>query len=176
MPGRLVLLVLLAAHGAGVEAEVVDATAGGFLVRNEAVVAAAPEEVYRRLTSDAGHWWNPSHTWSGSAANLDLDAQAGGCFCERWAGGSVQHAEVVFALPGKTLRLRGALGPLQELGVTGSLSWSLEAAGEGTRVVQSYDVGGHREGGLADFAAPVSAMLADQLARLKRYVETGRPD
>ena len=71
--------------------------------------------------------------FSKSAANLTLDAKAGGCWCETLPdGGSVEHLVVVFADPGKTLVMRGALGPLQGLGVEGALSIVLKPAGDGT--------------------------------------------
>jgi hypothetical protein len=70
--------------------------------------------------------------------------RAGGCFCERLKdGGSVQHLQVVYAAPGKGLRLRGALGPLQMEGVDGTLAWTLKPAEGGTSVTQSYAVGGY---------------------------------
>ena len=52
----------------------------------------------------------------GNAVNLSLDAQAGGCWFERWrdaagASHSVQHAQVVLAQEGRVLRLNGAFGP-----------------------------------------------------------------
>jgi hypothetical protein len=55
----------------------------------------------------------PSHTFSGNAHNLSIEEKAMGCFCEKLPdGGGVSHMEVVYFAPGKTLRLSGALGPL----------------------------------------------------------------
>ncbi|MEX0600366.1 MAG: hypothetical protein WD205_06975, partial [Rhodothermales bacterium] len=56
----------------------------GFSIRHEAVVEAAPAAVYEMLVDNVGRWWSPSHTYSGDAANLSIDARPGGCFCERW--------------------------------------------------------------------------------------------
>ena len=85
--------------------------------------------VYREL-GQGRRWWDPAHTWSGSARNLKLEPKAGGCFCEKLAdGGSVQHGRVIFAQPGKLLRLEGALGPLQDMAVTGVLSFNLAPDG-----------------------------------------------
>ena len=41
-------------------------------------------------------------------------------------GGFVRHLQIVYYQPGKSLRLTGGLGPLQELGVHGSLVFSVD--------------------------------------------------
>ena len=45
---------------------------------------------------------------------------------------------VVYVAPGKVLRLRGALGPFQGLGVDGSLTWSVKSNANGTEISVSY--------------------------------------
>jgi uncharacterized protein YndB with AHSA1/START domain len=170
-----VVLVLLGPGGA--RAAVVDSTQAGFLVRSEMVVHAAPDSVYRALTGRIGAWWDSEHTFSGDSRNLSLDASPGGCFCETLPqGGGVRHLTVVFASPGRLLRLTGALGPLQGSGVAGSMTWSLSPATDGTKVRLDYSVGGHFPGGLPGLAPAVDAVLGEQLLRLKRFLETGRPD
>lgn len=177
---RFVSFVLLAsavACWAGqADAEVVDSTAAGFLVRSEVLVSATPDSVYRALVERIGSWWDPQHTWSGDAGNLALDARPGGCFCERLpGGGGVWHLTVVYASPGKLLRLCGGLGPLQAAGVAGSLTFALEGVTGGTRLQSSYSVGGYFTGGLAGMAVPVDRVLTEQVLRLRSLVETGRP-
>ncbi|HEY1962577.1 MAG TPA: SRPBCC domain-containing protein [Rhizomicrobium sp.] len=161
---------VLAAHAA-----VVESTATGFAVQQMLHIAAPPERVYAALTQPA-KWWNSEHTFSGSAANLTLDARAGGCFCEIWDGGSVQHLIVADAQPGKILRLRGALGPFQGQGVDGALTYTLKASAGGTDLVLDNIMGGFMAGGLAKWPLLADAMLADQMVRLKRFLETGSPD
>jgi hypothetical protein len=64
------------------------------------------------------------------ARNLSLDRKPGGCFCERLPdGGGVQHMRVVYTSPDKLLRLSGAIGPLQEAALVGSMSWKLQQTG-----------------------------------------------
>jgi len=87
------------------------------------------------------------------------------------SGGSVRHMQVVFADPGKQLRLSGGLGPLQAMGVAGSMSFVLIAQGEGTRLMYRYEVGGYTTGGLAALAGPVDQVQLGQLNRLKAYAE-----
>jgi len=161
----LVVLLAVAAH-----AEVVDKSASGFLVRTTATVAAKPAAVYAALT-EPSKWWESAHTWSGDAKNLTLAARAGGCFCERLnSGGDVQHMTVIYADPGKLLRMSGALGPMQEAGVTGTLTFELKAAGEGTQITLSYSAGGYFQGGLQALAAPVDQVLGAQMAGLVKLL------
>ena len=130
----------------------------------------------RILIDQIGKWWDPDHTFSGDSRNLSIDPKPGGCFCERLPdNGGVHHLTVVMLSPGKELRLTGALGPLQEAGVAGNMSWKLSEAGGRTRVELTYSVGGYRSGGLGSIASGVDSVLRGQLVRLKKYVETGRP-
>ena len=175
--GLVVPVALSLLGSGGARAAVVDSTQAGFLVRCEAVFQAAPDSVYRALTGRIGAWWDPEHTFSGDSRNLSLDATPGGCFCESLPqGGGVRHLTVVFAAPGRLLRLTGGLGPLQGAGVAGSMTWRLTPVPDGTKVGLEYSVGGYLAGGLPGLAPTVDAVLAEQFARLKRFVEMGRPD
>jgi uncharacterized protein YndB with AHSA1/START domain len=170
------LAVALTVGGGAVRAEVLDSGPGGFTTRNVVTIAASPDVVYRQLTTKVGQWWNPEHTYSGESQNLSIDAWAGGCFCEKLSvQGSVRHMAVVFASPGKTLRMTGGLGPLQAMAVTGSLTIQLTAVDKATKVEMTYTVGGYRPGGLQDLAPVVDGVLKEQVERLKNFVEKGRP-
>jgi len=156
-------------------AEVIDAQPGGFTVRDSFTIAAPPARVWEALAK-VGAWWDPAHTYSGDAANLRIELRPGGFWQETLpGGGGARHMVVVNVQPGKLLRTEGALGPLQALGVTAHLTWTLEAADGATAVTQTYDVGGHAPGGLDKLAPTVDRVLGEQAARLKRYVETGAP-
>jgi uncharacterized protein YndB with AHSA1/START domain len=158
----------------GAAAAVADVTASGFLVKHAVDIKAPPEKVYTALIQDVGRWWNPQHTYSGDAHNLSIEAKAGGCFCERLAsGGGVEHLRVVFVQPGKTLRLVGALGPLQSSGLSGSLTWKLTPTGGTTKLELVYSVGGYMQGGFAEMAPAVDAMLGEQVQRLQDFIEVG---
>jgi len=169
--------ILVAILAVPLRGEVIESTAAGFLVRNTAAINAPPAKVYAALTDGIGGWWDPAHTFSHNARNLSVDAKPGGCFCERLPdGGGVQHMSVVYASPGKLLRLTGAIGPLQEAALAGTMTWNLSEAGGGTAVELTYTVGGFRAGGFRDLPTVVDGVLRGQLARLKALVETGRPD
>ena len=153
-------------------AEVKSATDAGFEVSRTAIINATPAQVYRALGVPS-RWWSKAHTYSGDARNLSLTLTAGGCFCEIIPvdRASVEHARVVYAKPGKLLRVQGGFGPLQSEGVTGTLTWALKAVPGGTEVTQNYVVGGYIRGGAKNFAAPVDQVLGEQLSGLKTYLE-----
>jgi uncharacterized protein YndB with AHSA1/START domain len=113
-------------------------------------------------------WWPSDHTWSGDRANLSLSGQAGGCFCERWAGGSVEHGRVVMSMPGRLLRLSAALGPLQEMGVTGVITFALEEKDGTTTLVATHRVSGdaaHKLEALAPIVDQVNALQFGGVAK-----------
>ncbi len=149
----------------------------GFVVHHETHIDAPPARVYEALVGEIGGWWNPEHTFSGDARNLSLDDGPGGCLCEELpGGGGVEHLRVVYVDPPRLLRLSGALGPLQGSALAGTLTWTLAAADGGTRLELTYAVGGFMEGGFEGIAPAVQSVLAGQMGRLRRYVETGKPE
>jgi uncharacterized protein YndB with AHSA1/START domain len=174
--GSAVAAALLAFERISARAAVIETTTNGFYIEQTTHINASPDRVYAALTEPA-KWWDPAHTFSGSAASLTLDPRAGGCFCENLPnGGSVQHLIVVEADPGNTLRLRGPLGPFQGQGVDGALTFTLKAVTGGTNLTLDNVVGGYLKGGFAKWPALADTMLAEQLIRLKRYIETGSPE
>ncbi|HXC07782.1 MAG TPA: SRPBCC domain-containing protein [Steroidobacteraceae bacterium] len=157
--------------GGRAAADVLNVAANGFEVRETTHTTAPPDQVYAALLLPA-RWWNSDHTFSRSAANLVLDARAGGCWCETLPnGGSVEHMRVVFVAPGKTLRLRGALGPLQGLAVDGAMTWSIQSVPGGTDVSLTYAVGGYVKDGFDDLSKGVDHVLGEQLVRLKKLID-----
>ncbi len=132
--------------------------------------AAAPSRVYTAITGPA-RWWDSSHTYSGNASNLSLDARAGGCWCEQLAdGGSVQHMTVLTAMPERMLRLSGGLGPLQAGAVNAVMTWTIKHDGAGSEVTLSYLVDGYYPGGLDKVRDDVDTVLGLQLERLRAYL------
>ncbi len=173
---RVAVIAVLATLGCAANAAVVDTAESGFDIQQTVHIAASPAKVYAALIVPA-KWWNSEHTFSQSAANLSLSAKAGGCFCEKWAQGSVQHAVVVDAEPGKVLRLHGALGPFQGSGVASALTFIAESRrGGGTDVMLDNSIGGYMKGGFGNWPTLADVMLAEQMARLKKFIETGSPE
>jgi Polyketide cyclase / dehydrase and lipid transport len=165
LPAALALML-----GPLAAAKVVDVQANGFEVTDTVEIKAPPAKVWATLTH-VGAWWNPDHTYSGSARNLTLEPVVGGCFCEIWAEGSARHMTVVFVMTGKMLRLEGPLGPLQALGATGHLTWTLKSGPDSTIVEQTYIAGGYYPKGWQDMAPAVDRVLSEQAARLKAAAE-----
>ena len=157
-------------------AEVADSAANGFTVKTSITIQASPEEVYRRLIGNVGDWWSPQHTFSGDAHNLTIDEKPMGCFCETLPGqGAVRHMEVLRFVPGKTLVLSGALGPLQSLAAAATMTIQLSPGDAGTNVEVTYAVAGYLPAGMDSWAAPVDSVVTEQFARLKNFVEHGSP-
>jgi uncharacterized protein YndB with AHSA1/START domain len=174
---RSAFLVLgLVAATSAARAETSQVSGGGFTVTHAAVVAGEPEQVWQAFTQ-LPRWWKPSHTWSGQSSNMTLDAQAGGCWCERWGEGqSAMHGRVLLALPGSALRLQAWLGPLQEMPVAGVLTFGTAKRDGQTRLRVTYRVAGGGDAGLDKLAAPVDEVIGEQFKRLKLFIETGRPE
>lgn len=168
-------LVLVAAPVAPAAAEVVQAGEGSFVLRFAATVGAGQDDVWKQVLRPAD-WWSSDHTFSGDAANLWLDGQATGCFCEKLPRpadlaegirqGPVEHLRVVYVEPPRALRMTGGLGPLQSEPVNAVLTLTLREAAGRTRIAMEYVVSGlvRRKG---DEMAPlVDKVLAEQLSRL----------
>jgi uncharacterized protein YndB with AHSA1/START domain len=125
----------------------------------------SPDEMFRLLVKPQ-RWWDGAHTYSGAATNLRMDARAGGCFCEKVGRGSVEHGRVIYADPGKLLRLDAALGPLQEMAVTGILTFKLEPDAGGTRITMTYRVSGAMAMKGGKLAPVIDQVMTGQLNRL----------
>lgn len=153
-------------------AEVKSVTDAGFEVVATATVKATPEASYYALRMP-GAWWSDEHSYSGDSAYMTIDARAGGCFCEKMAdGGTIEHGRIVYAQPGKMLRLTGGLGPLQSEAVTGTLTWTIEPVPGGAKITQRYVVGGYVPGGMEKLVPIVDKVLGEQLSRLKALLDT----
>jgi hypothetical protein len=177
MKSNLFTAGLLAAISSPAFAEVKSASDTGFNSVHIATVDATPEDIWKRLLTPKDYW-NKAHSWSGSSAGFYIDAQANGCFCELFQEadvngnlktvGSVEHMRVIFAQPGKVLRMQGALGPLQSEAVTGTLTVAMEPAKDnaGTRVSFSYVVGGYMRYKVSEIAPAVDKVLGEQFKNM----------
>lgn len=162
-----------------VSATVLTSDESGFVSEASAELPLPPEEAYALVATPA-RWWNGEHSYSGDARNLTIEARAGGCFCEILPAvngkpaGSVEHGRVLFAMSGETLRISGALGPLQAQAAMGTLTFSFAPSGTGTgtgrstKVTMRYVVGGYMEGGATKLAPAVDMVLGQQLQGLSK--------
>ena len=175
---RPALLWLLSCAGLALagaaRAEVRASSPDAFHVSFTESVNAAPSAVYAAI-GQVERWWDGSHTYSGSAANLSIAMQPGGCWCERWPNGAVEHARVLTLMKDQAVRFEGALGPLQNLGVSAVLTFVLQPEASGTTLMVGYRVNGSSASGLDKLATPVDGVIGAAVQRLKRFVETGKP-
>jgi uncharacterized protein YndB with AHSA1/START domain len=170
---------LMGLSSAPARAEVAGASPSAFEIRAEAETTATPQQAWRAVTR-LDRWWNAQHTYSGNAGRLRLEARAGGCWCERWGNGqSVEHARVVLVMEHdgvRTLRAVGGLGPLQEMGVNGALTFTVAPHASGAKITMTYRVTGDASSGLDQVAPLVDMVLTEQFGRLIRYSGSGSPN
>ncbi|MFC3581658.1 SRPBCC family protein [Sphingomonas hylomeconis] len=170
----LLLAVGMGALAVPARADVVQATPAGFELRQAVTIDVSIARAWAALKLPQ-RWWDKDHTYSDDSANLSLDAQAPGCFCERLPDGkgSVEHAHIVYVAPGRMMRLVGSLGPLQAEAVTGTLTFKLDPEGDSaTRMTMTYVVGGYVRAGADTLAPKVDEVLALQLINLKTFAES----
>jgi hypothetical protein len=144
-------------------ADVVAKAPDGMTIKVVTEISLDRDDAWARLV-DVSSWWNDSHTYSGDADSLSLDARAGGCWCEIWAGGEVEHGRVVMVMPKQALRVDGAFGPLQDLGAGGAMTFTLSdgSAPGKTKLTLDYKVVGSSLSGLDKLAPIVDQVLTEQ--------------
>jgi uncharacterized protein YndB with AHSA1/START domain len=158
------------------QAEVADKQPNGFSLDEKYQIKASPEKVYEAMIQPQ-RWWHSSHTFSGDAKNLTFDARAGGCWCETLpGGGSALHMTIVNIVPGKLVRMRGALGPFQSTGMEGAMNVTFKPKNGGTELEVTYNLGGYINGGFDALAGAADGVVNLQFYRLKQLIETGSAD
>jgi uncharacterized protein YndB with AHSA1/START domain len=172
---RIAFALALAASAPFAHAEIKESSADALFLTYSGTVAASTAKTYGDIVQIA-RWWDSEHTYSGKASNLTIKPEAGGCFCEKWKDGSVEHGEVLMAMPGKVLRIRTALGPLQERALTGILTFWIRNDDSTTTLTVEYRVNGANASGLDALAPSIDSVLGTQLERLRRYIATGSPE
>ena len=145
-------------------ADVKSAAADGMILQFKGEVALSRDDAWSRLLNPSA-WWNGGHTYSGDSKNLSIDAVAGGCWCELWEGGEVEHGRVVYLKRNEAIRYNAPLGPLQGLGVNAVVTFTLadgSAAGR-TAVTVDMVVVGSSLSGLDKLAPLVNQVLGEQV-------------
>lgn len=169
----LALAFLIAGGVTAARAEITPGgTAGHMDVRYSADVSASPTEVWRRI-GQIDRWWEGGHSYSENPRNFHLEMRAGGCWCEVWSGGSVQHMRVVMAISPQYLRMEGALGPLQQRAVTGVMTFALVPQNGHTHISLTYIVSGDQSEHLDQVAPDVDHVLGEQFERLVHLIQAG---
>lgn len=169
---KIAMLVLSSLISSGARAELLYLADAGFAIENKVQIAQSADAVWDALVNDIDRWWPKDHSWW--AGTFTIDAQAGGCFCERSGERSVQHMSIAMVDPGSLLRMIGGLGPLQGLGLTGALDWIIvpnENDPQLTEVTLTYRVNGYMQGGFGQLAPVVDQVQGLQLGGLKSYLD-----
>ncbi len=167
MMAALLMTLPLTAQG-----EVKLNAADAMLIEHRFRIEAPAAKVWESLVHPE-LWWPEDHTWSGQRASLSLVADAGGCYCERWSGGSVEHGRVIMVVPGKLLKLDAALGPFLDMAVSGVLSIALTEENGVTTAVVSYRVSGDAAHQLDGLAPIVDQVLGQQFGNFAAHA--GQP-
>lgn len=105
-------------------------------------------------------WW--LHAWSGDPGNMSLDLDAGGLWREDWPGGTAYHGEVLTVIEGEMLRLHAPFGPMQEMGLSTSLTLKLVADETGGSAIRMDFVANGAEGSGLDALAPAVDQVWDE--------------
>lgn len=103
-------------------ATVLDASAQGFVINNTVTTPLTPDIAYNAFVNHVDTWWPKDHTWW--KGTLSINAKAQGCFCESKGDASAMHMMVSYVEPHKKVVMIGGLGPLQEMGLSGTLVWT----------------------------------------------------
>ncbi|MEO1189698.1 MAG: ATPase [Pseudomonadota bacterium] len=168
LKSMLALMPLVFGLPLAAQAEVVTASSDHFTLKLEAVSELSPDEVWARLIVPAD-WWHGDHSYSGDAANLSLEATAGGVWREDWDGNSVWHGTVLQAQPGKVLSLSAPFGPLQGLAVQSVWTITLTPNETGGTLIRFDHVTNGTEASNLDQLAPaVDFVKSEALKSLAR--------
>lgn len=152
-------------------AEVVSRSADGFVLRFALGVEAAPEDVVTAV-SELPQWWDPAHTCTGDSANLSLAFEAGGCWCETLADGTVFEHAMVTGISTERVTMNAALGPLHDKATKAELTFGSEPENRGRRVTLDFVVEGPGLGVMAD---GVNIVMDQAFDRLIHQIEYGEP-
>lgn len=165
-------LFLLSMLSFTLQAKVMLITDHGFSIENRIQTSNSSPIVWQALITDVDKWWPKDHTWWGQEGTLAIEPQAGGCFCESAGKRSAQHMNISFVDPAKTLGMTGGLGPLQEMGMYGALTWKLANSDQGSSITLTYNATGISPNGFEKLAKIVDKVQAMQLAALGQYLKT----
>lgn len=166
----------LAFAATAASAEVVETRADGFRLESRAVIGTGDRNLVWSELVNIGAWWSDDHTYSGDSANLSITPEAGGCWCEIWPGGQIEHGRIILAWPEQgLLRAEAPLGPLQAQAVNAVLTWQIRSRDEGgLEIVQTFEVNGGTAA-TAEAAPLVDMVMSAGLQRFERYLATGDP-
>ncbi len=150
-------------------AEVVARTADSFTLRYAVGAEITPDDIPGAMT-DLPKWWDPAHTFTGSAANLSLDLTPGGCWCEKLADGTdFDHGRTV-SVEADRLLFHAPFGPMRGKTSRADLTVSWPAADRGRTPTWTMVVEGPGMGAMADV---IDAVMGAGYQRWLRHMVGG---
>ena len=165
----ILCIMLLMMMTTAVSGDVSKSADNGFIVQHSVTVSHDKATVFKTMTSEVGKWWNSEHSFSADANNMHIDEN---CFCERWADNLVSHLDTVMWLENSKVIMEGGLGPLKELGLNGTMVWSLASSDSVTTHINwKYHVYGFSDTSLTELAVAVDGVLKEQIDRLVNYLD-----
>lgn len=165
----MLCVVLISLMTITANADVIKSADEGFIVQQSVTVGHDKARVFKTMTNEVGKWWNPDHSFSTNAENMIIDEE---CFCERWGNNLVRHLDTVIWMENSKVIMEGGLGPLKQLGLSGTMVWSLASNDDATTTINwKYHVFGFSEAGLLELAPVVDGVLKEQIDRLVNYLQ-----
>jgi hypothetical protein len=146
-------------------ADVVSSDSTGFHIKQAHRYEDGATNAYRVFVDDIDSWWPVDHTWFGADGTLTVDPVAGGCFCEIAGDKQAQHMTVAYVDPGRVLRLTGGLGPLQGLGLNGTMTLTFSDS----ELTLEYIVSGYPSVDLTQLAPVVDKVLSLQMSSFTEF-------
>lgn len=160
-------------------AEINSQSESGFSVFHIADVAAEPDEIWGKLLLP-NSWWSGDHSFSGDADNFYLEPKVDGCFCELLKteedgkisdAGAVEHMRIIHIDRARSLRMLGALGPLQSEAVSGTFTVAIKPNGDGTSKLSFlYVVGGYMRFETLKIAPSIDRVIGEQFGNLVKLI------
>ena len=167
----LLAAAVLALCATPAAAEVVARTADSFTLRFAEAADIEPDEIPGTLRG-LSRWWDPAHTYTGSAANLSLDLTPGGCWCERFPDGTdFDHGRTV-SVGSDRFVFDAPFGPMRGKVTSARLTISWPAANDGWTPTWTMVVEGPGIGAMAD---TVDAVMGNGYMRWLYYLENALP-
>jgi len=141
----------------------------GLTIENTAWVDVDPQAVWKAFVEDADKWWPDEEAWRGHDGGVRhaavLPVRRG-----------VPHLHVLAMEPGRLVRLRDDVGPLQGMGEQhGALEWCFAEENGGTRITLRYGTHDYLPDDISELATAVDEVQADRLQGLARYLRSGGP-
>jgi len=141
----------------------------GLTIENTAWVDVDPQAVWKAFIEDADKWWPDEEAWR----NGNIDPRH---VVVPLARRRAPNLQVLSVEPGRLVRVRDDVGPLQGMGEqNGALEWCFAEENGGTRITLRYGTHDYLPDDISELATAVDEVQADRLQGLARYLRADGP-